>query len=260
MEIPLLQGRDVNAGDTERRPRVAIVNEAFVRRFLPGDSPIGRTFVSGNRTIEVIGLARDAAYATLREAVPPTIYVPIRQEPATQVNFTLRTAGDPAALMPALRTAVREIDANLPIFAVRTQEEQVTQLVAQERLFAWLSAFLGSLALMLTCIGLYGLLAHQVTAHTREIGIRMALGAQRFQAAFVLRQTTLLTMLGVATGLIGAATLSRYLEGMLFGLTPLDLPTFVAVVVMFVVVAMLASYVPARRATRVDPLVALRTE
>jgi predicted permease len=262
MQIPLLLGRDVSARDTATSPPVAVVNEAFVRRFFPeGGSPIGRTFNLGNRSIEVVGVARDAAYASIREPMSPAFYQPIRQDPATNVNFALRTAGDPAALGTAIRAAVREIDANLPIFELRTQEEQVTQLVARERLFALLSAFFAALALVLTCIGLYGLLAHQVTMRTREIGIRMALGAQlRSVVSLVLGEGLSLAIIGVVIGLLAAWSLTGFVAKMLFGVPPTDLPTFAGVGGLLLAIAALACALPARRAAKVDPMQALRAE
>ena len=262
MEIPLLLGRDVTARDTGTSPLVGVVNEAFVRRFFPeGGSPIGRTFNLRDRTIEVVGVARDSAYASLREPMSPAFYQPIRQDPATQVNFALRTASDPAALVPAIRAAVREIDANLPIFELRTQEEQVTQLVARERMFALLSAFFAALALVLTCIGLYGLLAHQVTARTREIGIRMALGAQlRAVVNLVLREGLSLAIIGVVVGLCAAVSLTGFVSKMLFGVPPVDPVTLAGVSALLLLIAAVACYLPARRASKVDPMVALRSE
>ena len=175
--------------------------------------------------------------------------------------FAVRTDADPAAIAASVRGIVRQLDPSATVDNIATMDQIVSNAMSRPRLYAVLLGIFAGVAMILAAIGIYGVLSYLVAHRAREIGIRMALGAQRFRVvALVLRQTAVLTVVGVVVGVIGAAALSRYLEGLLFGLTPLDLTTFVAVVVMFAAVAMLASYVPARRATRVNPLVALRSE
>jgi predicted permease len=261
MQIPVLLGRNVGEQDRETTTPVAVVNETFARAYFPGESPLGRTFTLRNRTIEIVGVARDARYYELRNAIPPTVYLPFRQELSAQANFAVRTNGQAAASAATIRAAVRDIDANLPLFELRTQEQQITQLVGQERMFALLTAFFAGLALVLTCIGLYGLLAHQVTARTREIGIRMALGAQlRAVISLVLTEGLCLAIIGLVIGLFAAFGLSQFVARMLYGVPPTDPFTIVGVAIVLIVVAALACLVPASRAARVDPMQALRAE
>jgi ABC-type antimicrobial peptide transport system permease subunit len=193
--------------------------------------------------------------------VPATIYVPLYQELPRQVNFTVRIAGNPEIVSSAIRRAVHEIDSQVPLFDLRTQEEQVSQIVSEERLFAVLSVFFGGVALLLTCIGLYGLLANQVAARTREFGIRMALGAQvRAVLALVLRDGLRLALVGVLLGLATALILTRFVSRLLFEVHPMDPATLVGASVLLIVVALVACWLPARRATKVAPMVALRCE
>jgi ABC-type antimicrobial peptide transport system permease subunit len=171
----------------------------------------------------------------------------------------LRTAVEPNSLIPVVRDIVNRVDSNLPLFDVRTQSERIEQLMVQERIIARLSSFFGLLALLLTCIGLYGLLAYEVTRRTREIGIRVALGAPRFNVIrLVVGQGIILVTVGIVFGLGAGFAMTRYLESLLFGVRPVDPLTFAAVVILLVIVALVACYLPARRASRVDPMVALR--
>jgi predicted permease len=261
MQIPVLLGRNVGERDRETTTPVAVVNETFARTYFPGESPLGRTFTLRNRAIEIVGVARDARYYELRNAIPPTVYLPFRQELSAQANFAVRTVGQPHAIANAIRGAVRDIDSNLPIFELRTQEEQVMRLVGEERMFALLTAFFGALALVLTCIGLYGLLAHQVAARTREIGIRMALGAQlRAVISLVLTEGLCLAVIGLVVGLFAAFGLSQFVARLLFGVPPTDPVTMAGVAALLLAVATLACLLPARRAAKVDPMTALRAE
>jgi len=261
MQIPLLLGRNFDDRDNDTSPRVLVVNEAFVKKFLPGEQPLGRTVRMREKTFEIVGVVRDARYYSLRDDMPVTIYQAFRQEVSGQANFAVRTIGSPETVAASIRSAVREVDDNLPLFDLRTQEEQVTQLVAQERTFALLSAFFGALALVLTCVGLYGLLAHQVTARTREIGIRMALGAQlRAVVGLVLTEGLCLAVIGVILGFGAATGLAGFTARLLYGVPATDLATLAAVAATLLTVALVASLIPARRAAKVDPMVALRTE
>jgi len=186
------------------------------------------------------------------------VYVPLTGGGA---HFELRTAQDPAALVPAVRDVVRRVDSNLPIFRVETQKESVEHLLSRPRVIAQLSTFFASLALVLACIGLYGLLAYEVTRRTREIGMRMALGAEKNDVLrMVVGQGVRLALIGVAVGIAGALALTRFLSSLLYGVTPTDPLTFIAVSLILIAVALLACYIPARRAAKVDPMVALRYE
>jgi len=267
MEIPLLIGRDFTDHDAATGPKVAIVNQAFAQRIFGDENPIGRRFLFGNTPtasaaeIEIVGVARDAKYTGLREATPPTIYVPAPQMPEGVANYAVRAAGSPAELFPAIRAAIRELDPTLPVINLRTQEEQIERISSEERLFAKLSGFFGFVALALACIGLYGLMSFLVLHRTGEIGLRMALGALPGQVLWmVMRESLLLTGLGVAVGLLAAYGSSRFIQAMLFGLSPTDPLTYGIVALLLIVVAMLASLIPAHRAAGVEPMIALRNE
>jgi ABC-type antimicrobial peptide transport system permease subunit len=200
----------------------------------------------------------DTKYDRLRTENAPTAYIPLKNG---EVTFALRSAVAPSALIPAVRAIVSEVDDNLPVFGVRTQSQTIDRLLFNERLVARLSSLFGLLALVLTCVGLYGLLSYEVARRTREIGIRSALGAQqRDVLSMVVGQGLALVFFGVVVGIVTAFGATRYLQSLLFGVRPTDPVTFLAVCAMLAVVALLACYIPARRATRVDPMVALRDE
>ncbi|HWW77607.1 MAG TPA: ABC transporter permease, partial [Pyrinomonadaceae bacterium] len=264
MEIPLLAGRTLSERDDARAPKVAVVNQTFARKFFNGENPVGRRITFNPQKpdeVEIVGLARDAKYTTLREEVPPTAYLPWQQElrSLSGVVFEVRTAGDPGAATAAVRRAVQELDARFPLNSVKTQTEQAEETLAMERLFAKLLGLFGLLAQVLAAIGLYGVLAWSVARRTHEIGIRMALGADRGDVLrMVLRQGMTLALVGVALGLAGAAALTRFAEGVLYGVSPTDPLTFAFVALLLTTVALVAAYVPARRATKVEPMEALR--
>jgi len=272
MEIPLLAGRKLNAQDDARAPKVVIVNQAFANKYFPHENPIGKRFTFDPKKpdeIEIVGLAKDAKYAKQREDAPPTSYIPWQQalRGMSGATFELRTPGDPAALSAAIRQAVREVDENLPINNIRTQVEQADQTLALERLFAKLVTLFGLLAQQLASIGLFGVLAFAVSQRTHEIGIRMALGASRRDVLkLIVRQGMALSLIGVVLGLVGAYVLTKYLESwmrlsrMLYGIKPTDPTTYGVIAVLLTVVALIACYLPARRATKVDPMIALRCE
>lgn len=269
MEIPLLAGRRFTTRDDERAPKVAVVNQTFAGRYFPNEDAIGKRFSFDSKKpgeIEIVGVARDAKYARQRDEVPPTVYLPWAQELIgfMGATFEVRTAGDPTAAVTSVRQAVRDIDGNLPVNNIKTQTAQADETLAMERLFAKLFSLFGLLAQQLAAIGLYGVLAYSVAQRTHEIGIRMALGADRRDILqMVLGQGMTLVLVGVALGLAGAYVLTKYLEsltGMLYGVSATDPMTFLGVSLLLAVVALVACYIPARRATKVDPLVALRYE
>jgi predicted permease len=265
MNVSVLQGRSLREQDDAQAPKTAVINQIFARRFFPNQNPIGQRFGFNAETasqIEIVGVAQDAKYDSLRADAPPTIYVPWLQEGRVgQMNFEVRTAGDPAALLPAIRQAVREVDGNLPLFDVKTQVEQAAQSLAQERLFAALLSFFGLLALLLAALGLYGVMAHSVAQRTQEIGIRVALGAQpRDVLRLVIGQGMRLVVPGVVIGLAGAYAATRLITSFLYGVSAADWPTYGLIAALLLAVALLACWVPARRAAKVDPLVALRCE
>jgi predicted permease len=269
MEIPLLLGRGFQVQDDARAPKVSIVNQSFAHAYFPNENPIGRRFgFDSDRPgeIEIIGLSRDAKYTSLRDETEPTAYIPWRQSLGSMgfSTFEVRTANDPASFVGAIRQAIREVDSNLPLNDVKTQTQQADETLAMERLFAKLLTLFGLLAQQLAAIGLYGVMAYSVSQRTHEIGIRMALGANRRNVLkMILSQGMTLTVIGVALGLTGAYVLTKYLESltsMLFGVKPRDPLTFAVIAALLTVVAFIACLIPARRATKVDPLVALRYE
>jgi predicted permease len=262
--IPLRGGRLFTERDTLAAPRVGVINEAAARKFFGDADPIGQRFGSSPETsgqFEVIGVVRDAKYNTLREPAPPTLYVPYAQSPLTGMAFAVRTSVDPAGVMPAVRAAVRDIDSSLPVMEMSTQMEQIERRFEQERVFARAYALFGGLALLVASIGLFGLMSYNVTRRTGEIGIRMALGAeQRSVLRMVMRESMTLVAIGVVVGVAAAAGAGRFLASLLFGIEAYDALTSGAAVALLVAVAAVAGFLPARRASRVDPMLALRHE
>jgi predicted permease len=270
MGIPLLAGRTLKAEDDAKAPRVVVVNQIFANKYFPGETPVGKRFTfdpTKPDQVEIVGLAQDSKYARQRDDVPPTAYTSWRQElrSLSGITFEVRTAGDPAAAVPAIRQAVAEVDPNLPLNSVKTQIEQRTKRFAWT-LFAKLLTLFGLLAQQLAAIGLFGD-GLCVSQRTREIGIRMALGANRADVLkMILRQGMTLAVIGVVLGLAGAFVLTKYLESlldlksMLYGVKVSDPLTYGVIAAGLTLVALVACYIPARRATKVDPMVALRYE
>ena len=267
----VVAGRQFMAQDDQDHPGVVIINEALVRRYFPGEkvlgqrlrlSPPARIWKNQRLTsFEIVGIARDVKSAGLNAESEPAYYVPATQSPLPDMTILVHTKDDPAALVPALRNAVLTIDPNQPVSNISTMEKIVAESIAQPRLSMTLMGLFGALALILAAIGIYGLLSYAVTQRTQEMGIRMALGAQVADVLrLVLKQGMMLVVVGEALGLIGAFAFTRLISSLLFGVTPTDAATFVAVSVVLAGVALIACYFPARRATKVDPLVALRYE
>jgi predicted permease len=269
MEIPLLAGRRLSPQDDARSPKVAVVNQTFAKAYFHNENPVGKRFSFDDEKpgeIEIVGLARDAKYTRQRDDTQPTAYQPWTQSLGAMgfSTFEIRTAGDPASYVGAIRNSLHEVDANLPLSEMRTQIEQADETLSMERMFARLLILFGLVAQLLAAVGLYGVMAYSVSQRTQEIGIRMALGANRFKVLrMILKQGMVLTAIGVTLGLGSAYVLTKYLESltsMLFGVKPRDPWTFAVIAVLLTTVALLASLIPARRATKVDPLVALRYE
>jgi predicted permease len=264
MGIPIVAGRALNDRDVATSPKVVVINEAAVRKYFPNENPLGRHFGGSPETagdLEIVGVLRDAKYNSVRDEAPPTMYVPYRQTRLSNATIEVRTAMAPAGAMGAIRETVRQIDPNLPLTDVSTQVEQVERRFQQEKLFAQACSLFGGLALLLASIGLFGLMSYNVSRRTNEIGIRMALGAQRGDVlGLVMRESMLLVAIGVGVGLAAAFFASRLLATLLFGLAPRDPLTMLGAVAVMAVVSALAGYLPARRASRVDPMVALHYE
>ena len=269
MNVRVVAGRSFGARDAAGQPRVLLINEALARQDFPGQSPIGRLVYIGRDVTpwEIAGIVGDVRQFGLDQEPGPQVFVDMRQWAAgglvfpTSAYYVVRTAADPVSVVPNLRGLIRELDTQATLFNVAPMEQLVATTISRPRMYAVLLGIFAGVGVLLAVIGIYGVLAYSVAQRTREIGIRMALGAQRAEVLrLVLRQSLVLTGAGVGLGLLGAGLVTRYLERLLFGVTPLDPPTWVAVSVLFVAIALLASYVPARRATRVNPLVALRYE
>jgi predicted permease len=265
MGIPIVNGRAFAARDDATAPKVVIINEAAARKYFPNANPVGQRFgssIENSGQLEVVGVLRDVKYSSLRDEAPPTMYVPYMQTRVGSPVFEVRTAGGASAgVMGSIREATRQIDPNLPLTDVSTQIEQVERRFAQEKLFAQAYTLFGGLALLLASIGLFGLMSYSVSRRTNEIGIRMALGAQRNDVLrLVMRESMVLVVVGVVIGLAIAIGASQLVATLLFGLPPRDPLSIVAAVGIMVVVSALAGYLPARRASRVDPMVALHYE
>jgi predicted permease len=264
MEIPLLAGRGISARDTDGAPLVAVINEAAARKYFPNESPIGRRFGSRpeeSGKLEVIGILRDAKYDSVRDAAVPTMYVPYQQTPRDVATFEVRTGGDPVAAIGGIRNAVREVDPDLPLMNVSTQLEEVEKRFLQEKLFAQAYTLFGGLALLVASIGLFGLMSYSVSRRTNEIGIRMALGARSQDVLrLVMSESMALAAAGVAMGLCGAIAASRLISNLIFGLAPTDPMTIAGAIVVMLLVSAAAGYLPASRASRIDPMVALHYE
>jgi putative ABC transport system permease protein len=264
MGIGMLAGRDFNEQDREGAPGVAIVNETFARRHLGGEDPLGRRIsLSGQNGpwLQIIGLVRDSKYRTLGETPTPFVYSPLGQTHETGMSLLVRTAGEPSAMLADIRSTVQSLDRNLPVTDVRPLEELLASALFPARMGAVLITVVGGLALLLASVGLYGVMSYSVARRTREIGIRMALGAQTTNVlVLVLREGMMLVVAGLGIGLAVAFAVTRLLASFLYGISATDPVTFAAITIVLAGVALGASFIPARRAAKVDPMVALRYE
>ena len=266
MGIPRLAGRDFRASDTIDSPLVAVISESLARRHLAGENPIGKRLQvaigrPGGMLVEVVGIVGDVQMTSLDTEARPAVYIPHTQLAIGLMTFVVRSQGDPTSLVNSVAAAVRSIDPELPLADVRTMEDVVDATVARPRTVAVLLTAFALLALALAGVGVYGVMAYSVARRTQEIGVRMALGATP-QSVFrmVLGQALTLVAIGVVIGLVAAAGLTRLMETLLFETEPIDVVTFAVTALLLVIVAALASYVPARRGTRIAPIEALRAE
>ncbi len=267
LKIPLADGRFFNARDVRGAPDVVVVSRAFSKAYFPRENSIGKrirfTYSAQNPFLQIVGVAADTASIDLAAPPPPIIYTPNDQGPSTYLSYMVRTAGEPDAFVGAARAALQEMDPQLPLIQPQSLEQIANQSpsVFLRRYPSYLIGSLAALALILAVVGLYGLISHLVLQRTREIGIRVALGAQRRDIMrMVLRQGLRATVAGVTIGVVAGLALTRLLRSLLYGVTPGDWLTFLSVALLLLVVALAACSIPARRATRVDPIVALRYE
>jgi putative ABC transport system permease protein len=263
MSIPVLSGRDFTERDNIQSARAIIINAKMADIYWPGEDPVGkRLIMEGEKAPrEIVGVVGDVKHWGLEEESRPEMYWPLYQEPLVFTSVVIRSKTDPASLAAAVRSEVKAIDNDQPVYRVRTMEQLLSRSVAAERFSMLLLAIFALVALVLAAVGIYGVIAYSVSQRTREIGIRMAMGAEaRDVLGLVVRQGLRLAAAGVAIGIGGALALTRVMAGLLYGVSTTDFETFVAVPLLLTMVAALASYIPARRATKVDPMVALRYE
>jgi predicted permease len=262
MQIPLVSGRAFNDNDREGSLPVAVVNEAFAQRYWPGEDAIGKRFDGGGgRLLTIVGVVKTGKYEKLDDPARPYMYFPLAQWYSSNLTLHARTSGDPNALVSTLRRSLEALDPGLPFLQPRTMEEHMGAAMIAQRMGAMLLSILGAVALGLAVVGLYGVMSYAVNQRTRELGIRLALGADRREIlGIVLRDGMRLAALGIVIGVVGAFAGGRLLASQLFGVSPADPVTFTAIAFILASVALAASYVPARRATKVDPILALRSE
>jgi putative ABC transport system permease protein len=265
MEIPLRAGRNLTELDAEGQPRVVVINETLARRYWPNESPLGQRIRLGPNANApwqtIVGVTSDARHFGLETEARSEVYVSYQQSPSERMRVIIRTTADPLSLVPGVRAAVKSFDQNLPFSQVTTMEQLYAKAVAQRRLNMWLLTILAGIALLLSACGIYGVMSYTVAERQREIGVRMALGGQRSDVlGLIFKQGMRLTLLGVLLGLTASVALTRLMETLLFGVSATDPLTFAAIALLLMLVALLACWIPARRATKVDPMIALRCE
>jgi predicted permease len=265
--VKLLRGRNITDQDRDGQPKVLLVSETAARRLWPNEDPIGKRMWAGQGSAgggdasEVVGVISDVRYRAIETAPVPDVYLPLAQSYQSRLRLFVRTTLDPSTMAPAIAREVRALDAHLPLSEVKTMDDRVADAMWRTRVGAWLLSAFAVLALLLTAIGIFGVMAQAVAQRTAEIGIRMALGAQaRDVLSLVLRRAAVVTAVGIVIGAVSALLLTRLLTALLYGVEPGDPVTFVSVAVLLGVIALVAGYIPARRATRVDAIAALRAE
>jgi putative ABC transport system permease protein len=265
--IPFVSGRDFSERDEEKSAPVIVINETLAAHYFPNQNPIGKHIRPGISAKgdppwrEIVGVVGSVRHGGPGKEPRPEFFLPHTQMPSLTLTTVVRVTGDPLAIVGAVRNEVRALDSELPLDSVKTLDQYLTESVAQPRFNTLLLALFAGVAMILTAIGLYGVMAYSVSARTREIGVRVALGARRHDVLrLVISLGMKLTLIGVAIGLVAALALTRLMAGLLFGVTPTDPATFALIALLLVSVATLACYIPARRATNVDPMIALRRE
>ena len=261
MGIPMRMGREFTAADTDNAPKVIVVNETFVKKYLSDVYPVGQILRANDVDWQIAGVCADAKYTDIKGEIPPTVYFSHRQDQIYRGFLAVRTALPPAAVANAARKILANNDPSVPIIKVTTQKQVRDEKLAQEWMFAILCGSLALVAVLLSCIGLYGLMAFNVTRRTGEIGIRMALGATRFHIAWpILREAMFMAAIGAAIGGPSAFALASFIRSQLYGVEPYDPATMIVAIVLIFIVAILAAWFPARRAAKVEPMNALRYE
>ena len=261
MELSLVKGRTFTDRDNDKSPLVVIISDTMARRYWPNEDPLGKKIGHPERWREIVGVVRDVKHFGLDADTPPTMYFPAGQVPARAMNLVVRTSGDPLSLAPSLRAQVWASDRNIAIANLGTMKDLVWSSIAQQRFILLLLGCFAAVALLLAVVGIYGVMSYAVTQRRHEIGIRMALGARVGDVlTLVVKSGVVLTATGVVIGLVLSFALTRLLRSLLFDVAPTDAMTFATVPVGLLLVALIACFIPARRATQVDPLVALRYE
>jgi len=266
MGIPFLRGRNFNDAECNEAKHVIIVSELFARQYFPNEDPLGKRisvdmFINPNPPTEIIGIVGDVRYDSLTDQAEPTVYYPMPELTYSVMTLAIHTSGNPAVIAPSVRGVLRETDADQPVSDVRTMDQVMGETLSRARFNTLLLGLFAGMAMLLAAVGIFGVMNYAVTLRTREIGIKMALGARPGQVLlFIMRQGLTLTLLGIGLGVAGSLALTRLMSGLLFGVKATDPVTFVSIVVLLTLVSAIACYLPARRAMKVDPLVALRYE
>ncbi|HSE23835.1 MAG TPA: ABC transporter permease [Pyrinomonadaceae bacterium] len=265
LEIPLLRGRQFSDTENREAKHVVLINEALARKYFPGEDPIGKRIdvgmFEGPNPTEIIGVVGNVRYETLIDSFEPAVYFPHPELAYSFMTFVVRTEGNPNAIAPALQREIRTLDPNQPVSDVRTMEQVMSDTFSRARFNTLLLALFAALATLLSAVGIFGVMNYSVALRTREIGLRVAIGAQPRQVLLlILRQGLVLTIVGVVIGLLAALALTRLLSGLLFGVAAVDPPTFATISVLLIAVSLVACYLPARRAMKIDPLLALRSD
>jgi putative ABC transport system permease protein len=263
MGIPLLKGRLLDERDV-KESRVLLINETMARRYFPGVDPVGKqmeVFWDGSGPDEIVGVVGDIRESTLNKEPEPAIYWSHPREPYSGMALVVRASGDASRFAAAVQKEIRALDADQPVADVRTMKEVIAKSIARPRFNALLLAIFAGVALVLASVGIFGVMNYSATQRTQEIGIRMALGAKPGDILrLVVGHGMKLTLAGIVIGVIASLALTRVMANLLFGITATDLPTFIAVSAVLTIVALVANYIPARRATRLNPVIALRYE